>query len=196
MCKNKRICHKPILAALTRELPSWTLEEIFHIYACHLLFSIYHINCGIIQGFPALRKAVTAHVKNIVIFHVCLKLVATLKVDKWRQSLHHLQSKVFCGNFFGLWLLKHLNIRIVYWQWRSIVPRGGRKLKVTYSVVSRSWERKSRTGRFATGRFWPFTWKTSSTGKDRVNSRDVLCNENYGHCLFLWCFDAVFLSEH
>ena len=62
-------------------------------------------------------------------------------------------------------------------------------------MVSRSWERKSRTGRFATGRFWPFTWKSSSTCKDRVNSRYVLCTENYGHCLFLWCFDAVFLSE-
>ena len=25
---------------------------------------IYHINCGVIQGFPALRKAVTTHVKK------------------------------------------------------------------------------------------------------------------------------------
>ena len=31
----------------------------------------YHINCGVIQGFPALRKAVTTHVKNIVFLHVC-----------------------------------------------------------------------------------------------------------------------------
>ena len=31
----------------------------------------YHINCGVIQGFPALRKAVTTDVKNIVFFHVC-----------------------------------------------------------------------------------------------------------------------------
>ena len=30
---------------------------------------ISHINCGVIQGFPALRKAVTTHVKNIVFFH-------------------------------------------------------------------------------------------------------------------------------
>ena len=60
-------------------------------------------------------------------------------------------------------------------------------------MVSRGWKRKSRTGRFATGRFWPFTWKNSSFGEDRVNSRDILCNENYGHCLFLWCFNAVFL---
>ena len=32
-----------------------------------------------------------------------------------------------------------------------------------------SWEWKSTTGRFAIGQFWPFTWKTSSVGKDRVN---------------------------
>ena len=27
---------------------------------------IYHINCDVIQGFPALRKAVTTHVKKYV----------------------------------------------------------------------------------------------------------------------------------
>ena len=35
--------------------------------------------------------------------------------------------------------------------------------------ISLGWEWKSTTGRFATGRFWPFTWKTSSVGKDKVN---------------------------
>ena len=33
---------------------------------------IYHINCGVIQGFPALKKAVTTHVKNYDIFHVLI----------------------------------------------------------------------------------------------------------------------------
>ena len=28
---------------------------------------------------------------------------------------------------------------------------------------------KSTTGRFASGRFWPSMWKTSSVGKDKVN---------------------------
>ena len=28
---------------------------------------IYHINCGIIEGFPALRKAVTTHVNKITV---------------------------------------------------------------------------------------------------------------------------------
>ena len=33
--------------------------------------TVYHMNCGVIQGFPAPRKAVTTHVKNIVFFHLC-----------------------------------------------------------------------------------------------------------------------------
>ena len=35
--------------------------------------------------------------------------------------------------------------------------------------ISFGWEWNSTTGRFATDRFWPFTWKTSSVGKDKVN---------------------------
>ena len=35
--------------------------------------------------------------------------------------------------------------------------------------ISLGWEWKSTPGRFATGRFWPLTWKTSSVGKDKVN---------------------------
>ena len=34
--------------------------------------------------------------------------------------------------------------------------------------LSRGWEWKSTTGKFATGRFRPFTWRTSSVGKDKV----------------------------
>ena len=39
--------------------------------------------------------------------------------------------------------------------------------------VSRGWERKLTTGRFAIGRFCPFTWNTSSVGKDRANKWEV-----------------------
>ena len=34
----------------------------------HVLFSLYHVNCGVIQGFPALRKAETTNVKKYHIF--------------------------------------------------------------------------------------------------------------------------------
>ena len=35
--------------------------------------------------------------------------------------------------------------------------------------ISLGWEWGSATGRFATNRFWPSTWKTSSVGKDKFN---------------------------
>ena len=136
---------------------SWATElntrrEILYLRAPFIILYLSYDYTRI----SSLEKAVTAHVKNVVIFHVCLispiscwhvtRLSRHLvKLINERQSLHHSQSKVFCRNFFGLWLLKHLKIRIVYWQWRSIFPRGGnteRKLKVTYLVVSRGWERK------------------------------------------------------
>ena len=36
--------------------------------------------------------------------------------------------------------------------------------------ISRSWERKSTSERFATGRFWPCSWKISSIGKNQANN--------------------------
>ena len=55
-------------------------------------------------------------------------------------------------------------------------------LGVSISLV-REW--KSTTGRFATSRFWPFTWKTSTVGKDKVNKWSrILWIENYDHSCF------------
>ena len=39
---------------------------------------------------------------------------------------------------------------------------------------SRGWERKSTTGRFVAGRFWPYIWKISS-----------VCKDNMGKCIWL-----------
>ena len=39
---------------------------------------IYHINCGVIQGFPALRKAVTTQVKKYRIFSRAGNRVCTI----------------------------------------------------------------------------------------------------------------------
>ena len=52
------------------------------------------MNCGVIQGFPALRKAVTTHVKKYRIFSTCVDIANQLltrhsplaplgQVDKW-----------------------------------------------------------------------------------------------------------------
>ena len=39
----------------------------------------YHINCGVIQGFPALRKAVTTHVKKYrIFFFLCVDIANQL----------------------------------------------------------------------------------------------------------------------
>ena len=44
-----------------------------------------------------------------------------------RQNLHDSQSMVVCRNFFGLWRLKHLKIRITYRERRSNFSRRDRK---------------------------------------------------------------------
>ena len=70
----------------------------------------YHINCGVIQGFPALRKAVTTHVKKYRVFsRVLIQTIGCLQVIRlWRhsvrlmnerQSLHDSQNKLFVGVF-------------------------------------------------------------------------------------------------
>ena len=76
---------------------------------------------------------------------------------------------VVCRIFFGLWLLKYWRVCIVYRQWRSnfLGKENQNKKSRTGSYVfsgfgngiSRGWERKSTTNRFATGRFWLCTWK-------------------------------------
>ena len=101
---------------------------------------IYHINYGFIQGFPALRKAITSQVKKYNIF----SSVFDLLISCWHITCllcYHSQSKVVCQNFFRLWLLKHWKICIAGRQWHSNFPIRGRnkmwkeKPKVMYSVA-------------------------------------------------------------
>ena len=124
----------------------------------------YYINYSVIQGFPALRKAVTTHVKKIG-----PSLTWLGQVNEWTAKPYHSQFMVVCRIFFGLWLLKYWRVCIVYRQWRSNFPgkENQNKKSRTGSYVfsgfgngiSRGWERKSTTNRFATGRFWLCTWK-------------------------------------
>ena len=101
---------------------------------------IYHINYGFIQGFPALRKAITSQVKKYNIFFGVFDLL----ISCWHITCllcYHSQSKVVCQNFFRLWLLKHWKICIAGRQWHSNFPIRGRnkmwkeKPKVMYSVA-------------------------------------------------------------
>ena len=67
----------------------------------------YHISCGVIQGFPALRETVTAQVKNIVFFFTCVDIANQLlkrysplaPLGQVDESLHNSQSKLFVGAF-------------------------------------------------------------------------------------------------
>ena len=99
---------------------------------------IYHINYGFIQGFPALRKAITSQVKKYNIF----SSVFDLLISCWHITCllcYHSQSKVVCQNFFRL--KKHWKICIAGRQWHSNFPRRGKnkmwkeKPKVMYSVA-------------------------------------------------------------
>ena len=101
--------------------------------------NIYRLKFGVIQGFPALRKAVTVYLKKYDIFHVfdianqLLNVTPLSRYFVWlmneRQSRHHSQSKVICRNFFGLWLLNTKKISIANRQWRSNFPWRRRKPK-------------------------------------------------------------------
>ena len=96
----------------------------------HALFSIYHINCGVLQGFPALRKAVATHVKKyrifsrVLIFNQLLTRHSPLaplgQVDEWTAKFSRL---VVCRSFLELWRRKHKKIRIADRQRGSNFPR-------------------------------------------------------------------------
>ena len=103
---------------------SWTLDDILIMRSIpfdilnpptrmvYWNIAYYHLNCGVIQGFPALRKAVTS---------LSVRLINEL------QSLHYFQYKVVFRNFLELCRLKHQKIRIAGRQSGSNFPRRGGK---------------------------------------------------------------------
>ena len=110
------------------------------------------------------------------------------------------------GVNFRLRLLKQWKIRIAYKQFGSKFPRRRTKPNTKRKTesyifsgfgnfISRGWERKSSTTRFATGRFWPFTWKTSSVRKDKVNKWEFFLIGNYAHC-FICNHDSTHYFHH
>ena len=173
----------------------------------------YHINYGVVQAFPAPRKAVTTHVKKYDIFSCVFDIASQLltrhsrhsvRLMNEQQSCHHSMSAVVVfQNILGLWLLKRWKIRTAYRQWRSNFLRRGENQNAKrktesyvfsdfYTGISRGWEWKSTTGIFATGRFWPWTWKISSVAKDKVGNWEF-CVLKLGPLLFLYLFNAFFI---
>ena len=77
----------------------------------------YHINCGIIQRFPALRKVVTTR-KKISYFLTCVDITNQLltrhsplaslgQADEWTAKPSRFSVQVFCRKFLELWRLKY-----------------------------------------------------------------------------------------
>ena len=60
-----------------------------------IIISFHHINCGVQQGFPALRKAVTTHVKkNRIFFRVLILPISCWHVTRlWRHSVRSQKEK-------------------------------------------------------------------------------------------------------
>ena len=96
-----------------------------------------------------------------------------------RQSLHDSQYKLFIGassNYTAAKTLKNPYCRLTVTFLEGDKKQYTKKKTESYVFsgfgvsISLSWEWKSTTGRFVTGPFWPFTWKTFSVGKDKVNN--------------------------
>ena len=165
------------------------------------------------QGFSALRKAVTTHVKkyDIVssVFDIANQLLtihspfAPLgQVDEWtvKPSPFSIQGRL-SEWFFRIMAAKTLKSPYcLQTEWRSNFSRRQCPERKTDSYVFsgfnngifHGWQRESTTGRFLTGWFWPCTWKISSVGKDWV--------ENWEFCKLkitpmVWFFNAFFHLE-
>ena len=149
----------------------------------NLLYMIlYHINCGVIQGFLALRKAATTHVKKYRIFYVRwysqsaterhLPLAPLGQVDEWMAKSSRFSIHGHLSDLSRIVAAKTLKYP---YRWQTVTNcevqtfLEGEKNQYTkrktesyafsgFGVgISRGLELKSTTGRFVTGRFWSFT---------------------------------------
>ena len=118
------------------------------------------------------------------------------QVDEWTAKSSPFSIQCHLLEFLGLWRLKQFKIpyRLRTVTFKTFLDREkneNKKIKTESYVfsgcgndISLRWDRKSTLRRFATGRFWPCTWKISAVGKDHVKA-EILQVENYAHCSFL-----------
>ena len=103
-----------------------------------------------------------------------------------RQSLHHSQSMAVCQNFLGLWLLKHGKSVLLTVPFKLSMK--GKKTKIRKNdSISRGWERKSTTGRFATDRFGCVPERFLLSVRKKPATENFM--ENYAHGCF--CSDST-----
>ena len=85
------------------------------VFVCvRMYICIYHINCGVIQRFPALRKTVTTDVKKISYFSTCVDnqlltrhspLAPPGQVDEGTVKPSRFSIQVVYRSFLKLWRL-------------------------------------------------------------------------------------------
>ena len=148
---------------------------------------MYPVNYGIIQGFLALRKAITTHSKKYDIFWLVFDIATQLKtghslfapLGKIDESPCSIQGRL--PEFFRIIATKTLknpyHLQTVTFKFLEGEENQNTERKTKSCVfsgfgngISRGSEQKSTTCRFAAGRFWPYTWKIPSVGKDKVNN--------------------------
>ena len=134
---------------------------------------MYRVNYGVIQGFLALRKAVTTHSKKYDIFWRVFDIATQLTTG------HSLFAPL--PKFFRIIATKTLknpyHLQTVTFKFLEGEENQNTERKTKSCVfsgfgngISRGSEQKSTTCRFAAGIFWPYTWKIPSVGKDKVNN--------------------------
>ena len=125
---------------------------------------IYHINYGFIQGFLALRKAITSQVKKYNIFFSVFDIVDSL-LTHYLPFVLPFSVQGCLSEFFQIVAAKTLK-NLFRWQTVTLkLSYKGKKQNVKRKTksyvfsgfgneISCGWKWKSNTGRFATGWFY------------------------------------------
>ena len=126
---------------------------------------IYHINYGFIQGFPALRKAITSQVKKYNIFsgvfdlliscwHItCLLYVLPFSIQGCLSEFFQIVAAKTLKNLYR-W--QTVTLKLSYKRKKQNVKRKTKSYVFSGfgNEISCGWKWKSNTGRFATGWFY------------------------------------------
>ena len=152
--------------------------------------TFFLINYGAIQGFLTLRKVVT-HVKKNNIFSRVFNIANQLlqrhspfaplgHVDEWRTKPLSFLIQGRLSDYFLIMAAKKMkkSVSLTDSDVQTFIEaeenQNTKRKTESYLFVfhghSRGSERKSTTERFATGLFWPCTWKISPVGKDQFSN--------------------------
>ena len=93
-CMHRRTCVVSKCIATWKTVPFHDMKLMRNTF--------YHINCGVIQGFPALRKAVTTQVKKYRLFFRRVDIANRLLTRHSPLALSHFVLKNICRSGLGI----------------------------------------------------------------------------------------------